>query len=300
MSDPTHIPTFGTAPVNWNNFDLTNWREPVPFPDILREMQAAGYQRTEWDASFGSDPGTLLEAAAQYGQQFVAAYRWFDFLDDDVFEDQLANVGTITSILTAIGAPDLIVADALRPERIAIAGSVPADGSRSLDLPSMQRIATNARRLSEVVRETGLLLRYHNHTGTFVETPDEVMALMSLLDPMDVTLCFDTGHFAYGGGDARSFVEANIDAIGLIHLKDVDEAVVAEARVQRWSFLESLENIVFCPLGQGAAEVGEIVRFLSERSFAGHVIIEQDTCAGDATLVAARNLAFAISACNAG
>lgn len=294
--DLPHSLSFGTAPVNWNNFDLKGWREPVPFPDILREMQRAGYTTTEWDASFGTDPGALREAAAQFGIRYVAAYRWFDFLHDDVFAEQLAEAGTITSILTSIGATDLIVADALRPERVAIAGAVPDDGSQGLAPAAMKVIANNVHRLSEVTAQAGLNLRYHNHTGTYVETPAEVEALLSVLDAEKVTMCFDTGHFAFGGGNARAFVEANLDRIGLIHLKDVDGAVLNQARTQHWSFLESLRHIVFCPLGEGTAEIRKIVRFLRNASFTGHVIIEQDTCAGEPTDVAARNLAFAQSA----
>lgn len=294
--DQLHTLSFGTAPVNWNNFDLKNWREPISFPDILREMQRAGYTRTEWDASFGSDPGILRDAAAEFGMSYVAAYRWFDFLHDDVFAEQLANVPSITSILAAIGATDLIVADALRPERVAIAGSVPENGTQSLAPAAMAVIAANVHRLGEVVTEAGINLRYHNHTGTYVETPAELNALLDHLDPDRVTLCFDTGHFAFGGGNARDFLERNLERVGLIHLKDVDGTVIRDARIHGWSFLESLRHLVFSPLGEGTAEIREIVEGLQDRRFPGHVIVEQDTCNGDATEVAARNLAFAQSA----
>ena len=63
-----------TAPVNWNNFDLPEWRPTVPFPKILDLMSEAGYRSTEYDRSFGTDPELLLEAvrrdcveSSQYG-----------------------------------------------------------------------------------------------------------------------------------------------------------------------------------------------------------------------------------------
>ena len=58
---------FGTAPVNWNNFDLVDWNPVVPFPRILDEMVSAGYSRTEWDASFGGDPEALNQERTARG-----------------------------------------------------------------------------------------------------------------------------------------------------------------------------------------------------------------------------------------
>ena len=37
-----------TAPVNWNNADVTDYRPWIPYPALLDEMVAAGYNATEW------------------------------------------------------------------------------------------------------------------------------------------------------------------------------------------------------------------------------------------------------------
>jgi inosose dehydratase len=293
-TDKTVTPLlFGTAPVNWNNFDLVDWRPVVPFPHILDEMVAAGYSRTEWDASFGGDPDALNHERESRGMSFVGAYRWIDFLDDTGFAKSLSGIDEIVPTLAAIGVDNLIVADSLRPERVAIAGAVPADGSQSLEKPELEKLATNLHSLANRVREFGIAVRYHNHVGSFIETPAELDALLPYLDETLVDLCFDTGHFAFGGGNAFDFMQTHLQRIGMIHLKDVDIQVLEQARANRWTFQESLRHYIFCPLGEGGAQVGQAIQHLVRSRFGGHVIIEQDTCKGDQTEIARLNLATA-------
>ena len=281
---------FGTAPVNWNNFDLEGWRPVVPFPAILDAMVTAGYERTEWDASFGADPAELLAASRPRGLEFVAAYRWVDFVNDDQFSLDLVELRRFMPTLQAIGVTDLIVADALRPDRVAHAGAIPADGSLSLSASAYRTLADNLVRLADVASGFDLHLRYHNHVGSYIETPQEVDDLLAVLDPARVNLCFDTGHFAFGGGDPYRFIAEHLDAIGLLHLKDVDGQVLDEARRRHWSFQDALRHIIFCPLGEGTARIADVVDVLVDNEFEGHVIIEQDTCARDSTETAKRNL----------
>jgi inosose dehydratase len=286
---------FGTAPVNWNNFDLENWNPVVPFPQILDEMVAAGYTLTEWDASFGSDPEMLNRERDAREISYVGAYRWIDFLDESGLAQSLAGIEEILPTLVAIGVDNLIVADSLRPERVAIAGAVPVDGSKSLSEDELQTLARNLHRLASRVQESGITVRYHNHVGSYIESPAEVAALLPYLDLTLVDLCFDTGHYAFGGGDALEFLRSHIDSIGLLHLKDVDDQVLDRARQHHWSFQESLRNYIFSPLGRGGAQVGAIIGELVRSQFGGYVIIEQDTCVGDQTVNARDNLATALA-----
>ena len=200
----------GTAPVNWNNFDLPGWRPVIPFPDILDAMRDAGYVDTEWDQSFGVDADVLDRERHARGMTYMGAYRWLDFLDATQFREDLSTLEAFLGTLQKIGVAHLIVADKLRPARVACAGAVPEDGSRSIDETGFKAIASNLSRLAEVVGRHGLAVHYHNHAGTFVETPTELERLVALIEPGSVDLCFDTGHFAYGGGDALAFLREHI------------------------------------------------------------------------------------------
>jgi len=281
-----------TCPVNWNNNDLPGWRPLTPFPDILDRMREAGYRATEYDGAFGSDPETLRSAADARGLRWTGSYQWVDFLASEQIADAIQALRPTLELLEAIECRNLIVADSLRPQRVALAGRVPSDGSGSLGASDVDRLADGVHRLAHAARDFGIAVRYHNHVGTWIEAPHELDALISRLDRHLVDLCFDTGHYAYGGGNPADFIQKHHEVIGYLHLKDVDERAVAEARQRHLSFLEALKEYVFSPIGTGTADIPAILQVLTDHRFPGWIVVEQDTCEGDATETAKSNLTF--------
>ena len=280
-----------TASVNWNNADLGDGAG-IPFPDILDRAVEAGYAAMEYNPVFGNDVETLRREAEARSITWCGTYQPIDLVSGPLTDAQLKEVEHLAALLAAIGCEDLVVAEPGRPERIAIAGQVPEDGSKSLSPNAWPEVAANLHAAGAVAQQHGVNAQFHNHVGTWVETPAELDALLEYLDTSIVGLCFDTGHYAYGGGDALTFLRANIDRIGYLHLKDVDFKVLADAQVNGWSFLEALNHVIFSPLGEGSAEIGLILDVLTENDFDGWVVVEQDTCHGDPTEVARQNREF--------
>lgn len=277
-----------TASVNWNNADLGDG-SGVPFPDILDLAQTAGYTAMEYNPVFGGDVETLRAGATARGIAWCGTYLPIDLVSGPLTDVHLREVEALAELLAAIGSTDMVVAEPGGAERVAIAGQVPTDGSASLPADAYPLVAANLHQAAAVARRYGVAIHFHNHVGTWIETPAEVDALLEHLDTGLVDLCFDTGHYAYGGGDALAFLRDNLDRIGYLHLKDVDAAVLAEAKAQGWSFLEALRHIIFSPLGEGQADIPAILSALVDSGFAGWVVVEQDTCEGDPTEVARQN-----------
>ena len=130
----------GTAPVNWNNDDLAGWRPTVPFRTILAEAAAAGYSGIEYGPDFPSDPVEVRSALAANGLLLAGGYRWLRLRDDSVFATELPALERLLDRLVAAGGQDLIVADAMSPARIAMAGQVPEYGSAGLDATGWRRL----------------------------------------------------------------------------------------------------------------------------------------------------------------
>jgi inosose dehydratase len=281
-----------TAPVNWNNNDIPNWRPVTPFPAILDLMRKAGYDAEEYDNAFGSNPRSLIDEAESRGMSWCGTYQWVDFLDTDTLNTAIGALAPKLDLMEAIGCRNLIVADTLRPHRVALAGRVPDDGSASLSTSQVRTLAEGVHRLADVARRRGIAVRYHNHVGSWIEAPHELDALLACLDPHAVDLCFDTGHYAYGGGNAATFIREHSDRIGYLHLKDVDGGVLHRSRKQGLSFIEALKQYVFSPIGDGSADIPSTLDVLTSTSFAGWIVVEQDTCEGDATDTARANRAF--------
>lgn len=281
-----------TCPVNWNNNDLVNWRPVTPFPQILDRMLEAGYTATEYDGLFGTDGAVVNHELRSRGMVLTGSYQWVDFLKHGGDVDAYKDLKPALRFFADIDCRNLIVSDVLRSPRVALAGRVPTDGSGSLDDASYRRIADGIHALAAVAGEYGTRVRYHNHVGSWIEAPHELDALLQYLDTSRADLCFDTGHYAYGGGNPSHFIRDNIDRIGYLHLKDVDTAAVADARARKLTFLEALREIVFSPIGTGTADITGILSVLSDNRFDGWIVVEQDTCAGDPTDAARKNLVF--------
>jgi inosose dehydratase len=281
-----------TAPVNWNNNDIPGWRPKVPFPEILDRVIEAGYSASEYDDSFGRDPSWLNSEAFARDITWCGCYQWVDFLDSDGLDERITDLVPKFQLLNDIDCSHLIVADSLRPHRVALAGQVRDDGSQSLHEDEIRRLADGVHHLAETAEGFGLAVHYHNHVGSWIEAPHELDMLLQHLDQSRVDLCFDTGHYAYGGGEAAPFIREHLDAIGYLHLKDVDTEMVSNARERKLTFIEALKEYVFSPLGDGSADIPAILDTLLEGRFDGWVVVEQDTCQGDSTQTAKENLQF--------
>jgi inosose dehydratase len=281
-----------TAPVNWNNNDIPGWMPHTPFPEILDFMQDAGYSATEYDEFFGTDPAALRNEADAWDMTWCGAYQWVDFLDSSRLDATIGVLEARLELLSAIDCRNLIVADSLRLHRVALAGRVPKDGSASLSDSDMATLAEGVHRLAETARNYDIDVHYHNHVGTWVEAPHEVDALLQQLDTSVADICFDTGHYAYGGGNPAAFIREHLDVIGYLHLKDVDANVVQEARARKLTFIDALKRYVFSPIGTGSADIPAILETLVDAGFSGWVVVEQDTCEGDPTQTARSNLRF--------
>ena len=287
----------GTAPVNWNNSDVPDWREPTPFPRILDEMASAGYAGTEHDVQFPDDPATLKAALAERGLALCASYQWVRLSAETGIEQDLTSIDAILAMLVAVGCDVLVVADAMTPERKALAGRIPADGSAGLDEAGWNRLKSNLTRVAERATAAGVRTCYHNHVGSYVESPEECARLVDLLPGTGASLCFDTGHYAYGGGDPTRFVIEHSSLIGHLHLKDVDPGILDRARSEGLSFSDALRRIVFCPFGDGMVDIPAVVTALKSSGFDGWVVVEQDTCEGDPTERAAAHREYLRSRC---
>src|SRR2546430_3668066 len=73
-----------------------------------------------------------------------------------------------------------------------------------------------------VKRATGLRTVFHHHIGTWVETPEETAKFLSLTDPNVVGLCFDTGHYRFGGGGSVEGLRRHVDRVWHVPLQDPD------------------------------------------------------------------------------
>lgn len=283
----------GTAPINWNNDDLRDLRPEMPFEAVLDAMVDTGYSGTEIGYNYPDDTAVLGRALAARDLELSGAYHWVRLADpeaDRAFEIEQAL--HMARRLRALEARTLIVADRLTPERSAVAGRAGGPDAPQLTDAGWTLLVDGLHDLAAQLAELGVKLAYHPHVGTYVETQQEMDTLLERTDPGLVGLCLDVGHLAYAGGDPLQAARQHATRIRYVHLKDVDPDVLAECRREQVSFLDALRRYVFTELGQGCAQVREVVQQLAENGYEGWLVVEQDTSPGDPTETARRSRQF--------
>jgi inosose dehydratase len=275
-----------TAVVNWNTPDIPEIFPWMPYGEALDHMVEAGYDATEWGPSMPTDPVELGEALGIRGLDLVGAFVGLGFRDADRLEPELERALGIARFLTANGGRVLIAAEAGDDRRRGEAGHV--DESRGLTDGQWRSLASGLGELARRIEPMGMTLAFHNHVGTYVETPAETARLLDEADPALVGWCLDIGHLAFGGGQAIDLLPRYADRVRHVHAKDVDGAVLARAKDEGWSFGRALANFVFPPLGEGIARIPEVVEALRGAGYDGWYVIEQDT-APDPTATARAN-----------
>ncbi len=278
-----------TSPINWNNEDVPDYRPWIPYPEILDEIQKAGYRATEWSSSLPEDPERLKADLEARGLHLVGAFVALDLKDPARHPAEIARALEKARFLRALGARHLVVADAGDAARRAAAGHVGPE--LALTDAQLAALAEGLEALAERLSDLGMALVFHNHVGTYVETGEEIARLLEATDPDRVGWCLDTGHLVYGGGDLLALLSRFAPRVRYLHLKDVDPNVLARARAEGWSFEEALRRYIFAPLGEGMVPLREALRKVLESGYDGWAVIEQDTTPKDPTETARENRA---------
>ena len=103
---------------------------------------------------------------------------------------------------------------------------------------------------------------------------------MRLKDPDILGLCFDTGHFRFGGGDPISGLHTYGDRIWHVHFKDCDPEIADRSRAEKWDYFNSIRNGIFCELGRGDVDFSRIKSELKKNGYDGWIVVEQDVLPG--------------------
>ena len=278
-----------TAVVNWNSPDIPDVFPWIPYGEALDRMVEAGYDATEWGPSMPTDPAELRAALGSRGLDLVGAFVGLGFRDRDRRDAELERAMGIAGFLAQNGGTVLVAAEAGDDRRRGEAGHV--DESRGLTDGQWRSLGEGLGELARRLAPMGMTLAFHNHVGTYVETPAETARLLDETDPELVGWCLDIGHLAFGGGMAMDLLPRYAGRVRHVHVKDVDPAVLARARAEVWSFGRALEHFVFPPLGQGMARIPDVVASLRAVGYDGWYVIEQDT-APDPTATALANRVY--------
>jgi inosose dehydratase len=220
------------APCSWGvlEFDLDG--EAPGFEQVLDEMQATGYEGTElgdWDF-MPTDPAALKDELDARQLEMLAAFVPVDLSDPEAHASGVEVALRTAKLLAAVAEnPFIVLADdnGKNTTRTQHAGRIKPE--HGLTDEQWEIFAQGSQHVAHAVYDhTGVRTVFHHHCSGFVETPAEVEKLLSMTDPDVLGLCFDAGHYMFGGGDPVAGLRKHANRIWHVHFKDCHPEIAAQ------------------------------------------------------------------------
>ena len=263
----------GSAPDNWGVW-FPNDPKQTPWQRYLDEVAEAGYDWTEL-GPFGylpTDVATVRSELDRRGLKLTASFAMAHLEDPSAWPGLERQVLGGGELVAALGAPFLVLIDDTYSDLFTGQPTLPS----RLDNDAWKRLIDTTHRVADLARRLGLQLAYHPHAETHVEYEDQIEAFLEQTDPQRVSLCLDTGHHAYRGGDPVAFFRKHHARIPYLHLKSVDPQKQEWVERERIPFAIAVGNDMFCEPSVGVVDFIAFRDALREVDYHGSAIVEQD------------------------
>ncbi|SEI52502.1 inosose dehydratase [Dyadobacter sp. SG02] len=258
LSDPEHVlARFAQKNEIGATFILWGYGADALEPS-LQDMSKLGYHAfetfghviQEWEEKRGG----FKELVQKHGVPIISAFCNTDVLDPSKTKDEVKKLVRWCELTKANGGKVIEYC----PSGIKREG---------YDYKAhKQNLISSMNEYAKVVTDHGLVCALHPHTGTPIETEEEVYFVMENLDTRYMKFGPDVGQLEKGGGDPVKVVKDFLSLVEHVHLKD---------------FSGGNDNgyLGYAPLGAGKVHLQEILTMLETRKgkMAGMVMFELDS-----------------------
>jgi inosose dehydratase len=202
------------------------------------------------------------------GTVFTALHR-----GPDVWDATWEHVSQVAELTRAMGAKHLVVIPSFwRDDKTAALLEPP-----ELTVRQWSYLAKGMERLGHEVKERfGLDIVVHPHADTHIDTEEHVERFLDSTDSGLVSLCLDTGHYAYCGGDNVKLIETYGERIGYLHLKQVDPEILADVVKNEVPFGPAVQRGVMCEPPTGVPALEPVLAAAQRLGVDLFAIVEQD------------------------
>lgn len=274
------------APCSWGVLEFDLEGKSLGYQQVLDEILETGYAGTELgDWGFmPTNPKELKKEIANRKLNLLGAFVPVDLANESSHEEGIHKALDVAELMFNAGYTNafIVLADdnGSVKERTENAGRI--SDEQSLSPEQMNTFAKGAEKIAQAVKDKYRMRTvFHHHCAGYIETPSEINALMNATDPKLLGLCFDTGHYRFGGGkNPVDVLEKYWDRIWHLHFKDFSPQVAQKSKNKKWDYFESVKNGVFCELGKGDVDFVAIKNVLNKKNYQGWIVVEQDVLPG--------------------
>lgn len=264
----------GTAPDSWGVWFPDHPRQ-TPWERFLDEVAEAGYRYIEL-GPYGylpTDPERLRHELDARDLELSGGTIFTGFHKGaDQWERAWQQVSDVATLVRAMGAEHIVVI----PDLWRSDATGETLEPRTLTAEQWNLMGEGHDRLGHALAEEfGIRQQFHSHADSHVGTKREVERLLEITAPENLSLCLDTGHYAYYGGNNVELITKYPNRIGYLHLKQIDPELRFEVLKNDVAFADcASEVMVEPPSGEpDFAPIIDAVNGIDSEIFA---IVEQD------------------------
>jgi inosose dehydratase len=225
---------------------------PENLEEALKHMSELGYHCFEtWGSVLAhhDEKGTLSAMIERYGIPLRSAFMGVNVHDPSKLRESIDQVIGWGKVLKKHGGSFAVVN----------AGGVKREGFSFKE--ARAHIVSGLNEHGKALNDLGLGAGLHQHTGSAVDTPDEVYAVMEEVDTRHMKFAPDVGQLQKAGGDAARIVKDFRSIVVHMHLKDY----VGGEHFQG-----------YCPLGQGKVDLKGILDTMEATNPQANIMHELD------------------------
>ena len=262
----------GISPISWQNDDLPDLTAAYTMEQALQEAREIGYTGVERGRRMPSDTAGLGAYLTANGLSLCGGWCSGNLLVNDV-KTEIEAVRQQVEQFVALGAPCIVYAECSNTLQGNIA--VPVNDRPKFSAADVRAYGAKLSELAKWMADQGMVLAYHHHMGSFIESEGDVNALMEG-STADVKLLFDTGHLLFGGADVMRVLDRWADRVHHVHFKDIRPEVVKDVRENRRSFLDAVIAGAFTVPGDGCIDFQAVTDKLRAMNYNGWIVVEAE------------------------
>lgn len=270
----------GITPTGWSNSDdLTmDLNPPISYKQIISEIALAGFKGLQGAPKFPKDTKTLKKDLEVRGltisEPWVGTFFTIGAEEDSqkIFENEMEFMKNFDSKVIVVAE----LGGAVHQQPIEPLKNRPQFTDKQWEL-----LIDGLNSLGDQAFANGMILCYHPHVGTGVETRADIDRLMAGTKEHNVNLLLDTGHLYYSGVSQSGILNL-IDTYGSrikhVHLKNIRQNILEDATNNKLSFLSAIRSGVFTVPGDknGIIDFKTILNKLAAVKYQGWLMVEAE------------------------
>ena len=255
------------APISWGVCEANGWGYQLSPERVLTEMRECGITATELgpDGYLPQNASELASVLRGHDLSLCGAFVPIVLHKPDRLAASYERAKRQADVLAQLNAENFVLATP--------AEDGDYDNRDAMSAEAKAVFAESLPAIAEIAKSFGLQMVVHPHAGTMFETPAD---LEFLLGETDVNLCLDTGHVVVGGGSPLDIARKAGTRVKHVHLKDCDAKAAARIQNKTSTYSAEVKAGLYKPLGQGDAQIAEVLKYLDSIHYSGKLVLEQD------------------------